>query len=83
MPPPLPDVFPFVAVRDLLGIMRALWLATDEAHVMVRRRIEEAARKAAHRLRARAASREALAEDGRRTLRVGLYFDVSAHLSGE
>jgi len=31
--------FPFTAVRDLLGILRALWLATDEAHVMRRKQI--------------------------------------------
>jgi hypothetical protein len=35
------EPFPFQAVRDLLGILRALWLATDPAHV--RRRDEIAA----------------------------------------
>ena len=35
------DPFPFAAVRDLLGILRALWLATDETQSM--RRIHVAA----------------------------------------
>ena len=33
------DPFPFAAVRDLLGILRALWLATDEGHLMRRKQI--------------------------------------------
>jgi len=33
------DPFPFAAVRDLLGILRALWLSTDEAHLMRRKQI--------------------------------------------
>ena len=37
------DPFPFAAVRDLLGILRALWLATDEAHLMRRKQIASVA----------------------------------------
>jgi hypothetical protein len=36
MPSRRVDAFPFAAVRDLLGILRALWLSTPEANSMRR-----------------------------------------------